>query len=59
MKIQKDDEKYQHIFSALDNIQFGCVTITIHEGEITQVDVTEKKRFQLQKNSEKKRLKAQ
>ena len=29
----------------VQKIQYGSVVITVHDGEITQVDITEKKRF--------------
>ncbi|MGG1481360.1 YezD family protein [Bacillus smithii] len=34
----------------LSNLDYGSILITIHEGEITQLDITEKKRFPLTKN---------
>lgn len=33
------------VSEALKNVQYGSIVITIHDGEITQVDTTEKKRF--------------
>jgi len=33
------------ISETLRNLQYGSIVITIHDGEITQVDTTEKKRF--------------
>lgn len=47
-----DDEKLNYIKSVLEEIDFGSILITIHNGEITQIDATEKKRFS--KNNEKK-----
>ena len=38
-KLQEDVQK----------IQYGSVVITVHDGEITQVDITEKKRFSASK----------
>ena len=29
----------------LKNLQYGSIVITIHDGEVTQIDTTEKKRF--------------
>ncbi|SDB84123.1 hypothetical protein SAMN05421734_101387 [Pelagirhabdus alkalitolerans] len=46
-----DELKVNHILSALENITFGSVVITVHDGNITQVDTTEKKRFALTKGS--------
>jgi len=33
------------IRSALENLRYGQVALTIHEGRVVQLDVTEKKRF--------------
>ncbi|MBD8114604.1 DUF2292 domain-containing protein [Priestia megaterium] len=33
--------------TVLENIQYGSLNITIHNGEITQVDCSEKHRFRL------------
>ncbi len=33
------------ISEALKNVQYGSIVITIHDGEVTQIDTTEKKRF--------------
>ncbi len=35
----------QNIRQALEGLRFGNITITIHEGRIVQIDVTEKRRF--------------
>lgn len=34
----------KQIIEALNKINYGSVLITIHDGEITQIDSTEKKR---------------
>ena len=34
------------ILSALDRLRFGVINITVHEGRLVQVDVTERSRFQ-------------
>ncbi|WP_075980431.1 YezD family protein [Bacillus massilinigeriensis] len=44
-----DQEKWNYILSMIKDIQFGSVLITVHDGEITQVDRTEKNRFQLKR----------
>lgn len=31
---------------ALSGLRFGNVSLTVHEGRVVQIDVTEKKRFQ-------------
>ncbi|ATH71257.1 YezD family protein [Bacillus altitudinis] len=40
-----DEQKLNFILSALKGIEYGSVVITIHNGQITQVDTTEKTRF--------------
>jgi hypothetical protein len=40
-----DEEKLLYIFSLLKKINFGSVTITIHNDTITQVDHNEKFRL--------------
>ncbi|MFB6467327.1 YezD family protein [Cytobacillus sp. Hz8] len=44
-----DQEKLNYILSVIKDIRFGSVLITVHDGEITQVDRTEKNRFQLKR----------
>ena len=41
-----DQGKLQNILDLLEKIKFGSLTIVIHEGKITQLDVVEKHRFQ-------------
>ncbi len=46
--MQKIDElKLDYIISELKKLNYGSVVITVHEGDITQIDITEKKRFSL------------
>ncbi|MFJ7976166.1 YezD family protein [Peribacillus sp. JNUCC 23] len=45
-----DELKLKYIISSLKDLEFGSLNITVHEGEITQIDVTEKKRFPILKN---------
>ncbi|MGE7602125.1 DUF2292 domain-containing protein [Peribacillus sp. NPDC097675] len=45
----KEELKIKHIISSLEELQYGSIIITVHDGEITQVDTTEKKRFPLKK----------
>jgi len=40
-----DQVKANLILSTLKDIEYGSVTITIHDGMITQIDKTEKTRF--------------
>ncbi|KRD85097.1 hypothetical protein ASE51_28070 [Bacillus sp. Root147] len=42
-----DEEKINYILTALEKIQYGSLNITIHNGEITQVDCSKKHRFTL------------
>ncbi|MDR4887745.1 YezD family protein [Fredinandcohnia sp. QZ13] len=46
-----EEQKVKHILSTLENLEFGSIVITVHNGEITQIDATEKKRFSLQKST--------
>nr|WP_309100560.1 YezD family protein [Fredinandcohnia onubensis] len=48
---QLDESKVKHILSTLEKLDFGSIVITVHNGEITQIDSTEKKRFSLQKST--------
>ncbi|CAH0267839.1 YezD family protein [Peribacillus sp. NPDC101481] len=47
---KKEEMKIRHIISSLEDLQYGSVLITVHDGKITQVDTTEKKRFPLAKS---------
>lgn len=49
MSHKDNDEKLKHISLTLKKLEFGSVVITVHNGEITQVDTTEKKRFAINK----------
>lgn len=40
-----DDETLNQIRNMIESLQFGSLTIKVHEGEIVQVEVTEKRRF--------------
>ena len=44
-KMSKETLVINEISEILKNVQYGSIVITIHDGEITQVDTTEKKRF--------------
>ncbi len=39
------DESLQTVRQALANMQFGSITLTVHEGRVVQIDVTEKRRL--------------
>ena len=35
----------QSVFDALARLKFGAIQLTVHEGKLVQVDVTERQRF--------------
>lgn len=53
-----DETKINHIVSSLKGLEYGSVVITVHGGEITQIDTTEKKRFPLEKRNDGKSSKS-
>jgi hypothetical protein len=50
-----NEDKLQHILSAINKIEYGSLLITIHDGEITQLDSTVKSRFSKTKADQLKR----
>jgi hypothetical protein len=38
-------EAVQSVLAALDNLKFGAIQLTVHEGRLVQVDITERRRF--------------
>ena len=48
-----DKEKIDNILVMLKNLEYGSLVITIHAGNITQIDRTEKNRFATQKSINK------
>ena len=40
-----EESKVKHILSTLESLEFGTIEVTVHNGQITQIDTTEKKRF--------------
>lgn len=38
-------EPIQTVLDALAKLKFGAIQLTVHEGKLVQVDVTERKRF--------------
>ncbi|RJT25935.1 DUF2292 domain-containing protein [Chakrabartia godavariana] len=40
------DEAINVIVEALGRLRFGAINLTVHEGKLVQVDITERKRFQ-------------
>jgi hypothetical protein len=47
---QIDERKIKHIIASLKNLEYGSVVITVHGGEITQIDTTEKMRYPVLKS---------
>ena len=39
------EESLANVRAALENLRFGSVNVTVHEGRVVQIDVTEKKRL--------------
>jgi hypothetical protein len=48
-----DQSQIKYILERLEQIEYGSINITVHEGKVTQVDTTEKSRFET-KNKPKK-----
>ena len=40
-----EEEVWKQIRNALEQIQFGSVTIVVHEGKVVQIETNEKKRL--------------
>jgi len=40
------EEAINLIVEALARLRFGAINLTVHEGKLVQVDITERKRFQ-------------
>ena len=39
------EESLENVRAALQGLRYGSVALTIHEGRVVQIDVTEKKRL--------------
>lgn len=50
-----DAEQLSFLHDSLQDLEYGQILITVHDGFITQIDTTEKKRFFKQTNATKKR----
>ena len=48
-----DQAKANYILSTLKGMDYGSLVITVHDGNITQIDKTEKTRFAQKKNPSK------
>lgn len=44
-----NESQLSYLQTSLQDIDYGSVVITIHDGKVTQIDKTEKKRFSNQK----------
>ncbi|MFD2923415.1 DUF2292 domain-containing protein [Halobacillus naozhouensis] len=44
-----DERKIKDIVSRLERLEFGSLVVTVHNGEVTQIDTTEKQRYTLDK----------
>ena len=45
-KITQIDEKVlEGVVESIKSIQYGTVTITVHEGKVTQIETSRKQRF--------------
>lgn len=40
-----DEAQLEHLRASLQDLEYGSILITVHDGFITQIDTTEKKRF--------------
>ena len=38
-------EPLSYVLEALNSLKFGAIQLTVHDGKLVQVDVTERKRF--------------
>lgn len=38
-------EHLRHVAEALDRLRYGVIQLTVHDGKLMQVDVTERRRF--------------
>lgn len=50
---QKNIEVVQEILQAIEQLRFGSIEITVHEGRVTQIERREKIRFTQERNSTK------
>lgn len=39
------NEGVRHVIDALQHLRFGVIQLTVHDGKLMQVDVTERRRF--------------
>ncbi|TQS74618.1 DUF2292 domain-containing protein [Ornithinibacillus gellani] len=51
-----NDEQLDYILENLEEINYGTIHIVVHEGKITQIETTEKRRFPNQPKQKLKRI---
>jgi hypothetical protein len=51
--VKVNDALLKQIVEQLDQIQYGTLLVTVHNDEVTQLDVTRKQRFDRDANSQK------
>jgi hypothetical protein len=42
---QDNEDKWKEIIEKVKELEYGTVLITVHDNEIKQLDITEKRRF--------------
>ncbi|WP_147532872.1 YezD family protein [Bacillus marasmi] len=47
--VNLEREKLDHILQLIKNIDYGSISIIVHDGQVTQIDSTRKKRFAVEK----------
>jgi hypothetical protein len=43
--MQPISEGLRTVLEALNSLRFGAIQLTVHDGKLVQVDITERKRF--------------
>jgi hypothetical protein len=43
--VKSDPEHLRIVAEALERLRFGVIQLTVHDGRLMQVDVTERRRF--------------
>lgn len=42
---RSSNDGIQHVMEALQRLRFGVIQLTVHDGKLMQVEVTERRRF--------------
>lgn len=53
MSTKSNEKQLNLINSLIEDIKYGSINVIIHDGQVTQIDATEKKRFNLLKGTNK------